>query len=130
MSSLRRVVFAAIIAVFAVPALEAMSLAGEPIVGKSIVITRKLTTTTTSSGSTASWKVTIKCGSGSTREISMGEYLDKYSDALQKAESSARSHRNTTSAKTTVEWVSNYNATTKTEVDTITSTTSFVGTCE
>ncbi|HRE90513.1 MAG TPA: hypothetical protein PK095_15385 [Myxococcota bacterium] len=60
----------------------------------------------------------------------MSEYLDKYSDALQKAESSARSHRNTTGATTKVEWVSNYNATTKTEVDTITSTTSFVGSCE
>ncbi len=106
------------------------SWAAEPIVGKSIVITRKLTTTTTSSGSSVDWKVTIKCGSGSTREISMADYLDKYSDALQKAEASSRSHRNTTSATTTVEWVSNYNATTKTEIDTITSTTSFIGACE
>ena len=110
-------------------ALTPAAFAGESAEGQSIVITRTLTTVTNSTGTSTTWKITLKCGSNKARDISIGEYLQFYADSLHQAEATARSHKNTTSGQTKLDWVSNYDGTSKTETDVITSTTSFVGKC-
>lgn len=109
----------------------ALCVAGAPrtaeaqVSGTSVKITRTLTTKTGADGKvTSTWKVEVKCGSGPSREISMGQYLRDYYDAVHEAQDKGRAVP-TVSASTTLESVMDAR-TPKTLVDTMTITTTIV----